>query len=426
MDSSTVLGIPGFRFADLHDPARLALLHERFCEDVQTADPACWAGWDAYRRAPDASRTPELLSALLLTMAPYVGRFVARLFQIEPQAQAVRRATSGEDHLFRFKVDFVRRRAWPLTKAGTPVESTPDDDELAERLIAAALTTDRELAIARAGCALLDREQALERHTDRAAEAAQVWREIEALKRWCAARLRHPAYRHWVVFRLPEPMNYWGLVDVNRSDPLLPEALQGPDERLRRRDGFTLTDARMSPRAVLGEIHYCVLCHDRDKDSCSKGLLDKTGAAILNPLAVPLHGCPLDQKISETHALRKAGDPIAALAMVILDNPMCPGTGHRICNDCMTSCIYQKQTPVNIPQIETGVLTDVLAMPWGVEIYGLLTRWNPLNVRRPYALPRNGKHVLVVGLGPAGYTLAHYLVNEGFGVVGIDGLKIEP
>src|SRR5581483_1545112 len=32
----------------------------------------------------------------------------------------------------------------------------------------------------------------------------------------------------------------------------------------------------------------------------------------------------------------------------------------------------------------------------------------------------------VVGLGPAGYTLAHYLANEGFGVVAIDGLKIEP
>ena len=39
---------------------------------------------------------------------------------------------------------------------------------------------------------------------------------------------------------------------------------------------------------------------------------------------------------------------------------MCPGTGHRICNDCMKACIYQKQEPVNIPQIETGVLTDVL------------------------------------------------------------------
>src|SRR5258705_12693747 len=79
-----------------------------------------------------------------------------------------------------------------------------------------------------------------------------------------------------------------------------------------------------------------------------------------------------------------------------------------------------------MPGIEPGVLTDVLRMPWGVEIYGLLTRWNPLIVRRPSALPLNGKNVLVVGLGPAGYTLSHYLVNEGFGVVGIDGLKIEP
>src|SRR4029453_15015220 len=114
------------------------------------------------------------------------------------------------------------------------------------------------------------------------------------------------------------------------------------------------------------------------------------------------------------------------LALVVVDNPMCPGTGHRICNDCMKSCIYQKQEPVNIPQIETGVLTDVLGLPGGVEIYGLLTRWNPLNVRRPYALPYNGKNVLVVGMGPAGYTLAHYLINEGFGVVGVDGLKIEP
>ncbi|MDP9359988.1 MAG: FAD-dependent oxidoreductase, partial [Acidobacteriota bacterium] len=70
--------------------------------------------------------------------------------------------------------------------------------------------------------------------------------------------------------------------------------------------------------------------------------------------------------------------------------------------------------------------TDVLFLPWGFEIYSLLTRWNPLHVRRPMALPYNGKNVLVVGLGPAGYTLAHYLANEGFGVVAVDALKIEP
>jgi hypothetical protein len=60
------------------------------------------------------------------------------------------------------------------------------------------------------------------------------------------------------------------------------------------------------------------------------------------------------------------------------------------------------------------------------KLYSLLTRWNPLDVRRPQALPYNGRNVLVVGMGPAGYTLAHYLLNEGFGVIGIDGLKIEP
>ena len=173
-------------------------------------------------------------------------------------------------------------------------------------------------------------------------------------------------------------------------------------------------------------MHYCVLCHERDKDSCSKGIVDKQGAVTSNPLGIPLAGCPLDEKISEMHVLRKSGDALGALALVMVDNPMCPGTGHRICNDCMKACIYQKQAPVDIPQIETGVLTDVLHLPWGVEIYGLLTRWNPLNVARPYALPYNGRNVLVVGLGPAGYTLAHYLLNEGFGVVAIDGLKIEP
>src|SRR4029079_3889577 len=109
-----------------------------------------------------------------------------------------------------------------------------------------------------------------------------------------------------------------------------------------------------------------------------------------------------------------------------IDNPMAAATGHRICNDCMKSCIYQKQEPVDIPQSETRVLKDVLALPWGFEIYSLLTRWNPLNLAQPVPLAATGKRVLVVGLGPAGFTLAHYLVNDGHTVVGIDGLKIEP
>ncbi|MBN4049578.1 FAD-dependent oxidoreductase, partial [bacterium AH-315-N03] len=76
--------------------------------------------------------------------------------------------------------------------------------------------------------------------------------------------------------------------------------------------------------------------------------------------------------------------------------------------------------------VETQILDEVLELPWGFEIWSLLSRFNPLSLRRPFPRAHNGKKVLVVGLGPAGYTLAHYLLNEGFAVVAIDGLKIEP
>ena len=433
--ASDALGIPGYSFADLHDPERLSSLYERVCEEVQASDPALWVRWDAYRRSPDAPRPPVALSNLLIDMAPHVSRFVGRLFDVDAPASALAESTRAQNDLFRFKVDFVRRRALPLLKGGAHVVSTPEDDAIVERLIAQSGGADRELAVARAGCHLLDLEKATSASrsttTPDSGPATNPESRIpnpdtEALKRWCAARVHQRAYRGWVIFRFPENVEPFQLVEVQRPDASLPEAMIGPGWRLRRRDGFTLTDPRMKTREVLSEIHYCVLCHERDKDSCSKGLHEKDGRVTVNALGIELDGCPLDEKISEMHALRKQGDAIGALALVAIDNPMCPGTGHRICNDCMKSCIYQKQEPVNIPQIETGVLTDVLSMPWGVEIYGLLTRWNPLNVRRPFALPYNGKNVLVVGLGPAGYTLAHYLVNEGFGVVGIDGLKIEP
>src|SRR5581483_4627562 len=97
----------------------------------------------------------------------------------------------------------------------------------------------------------------------------------------------------------PETIDYWHLVDVRRPDAALNEAMIGPDGRLRRRDGFKLTDPRWKPREVLSEIHYCVLCHERDKDSCSKGLRetgsapDHVRAVAVNPLGIELHGCPL-------------------------------------------------------------------------------------------------------------------------------------
>ena len=145
-----------------------------------------------------------------------------------------------------------------------------------------------------------------------------------------------------------------------------------------------------------------------------------------SPFGVTLAGCPLEEKISEFHKAKTEGYAIGALAIIAVDNPMAAATGHRICNDCMKSCIYQKQEPVDIPQAETRTLKDVLELPWGFEIYSLLTRWNPLNVRKPYPQAPSGKRVLIAGMGPAGFSLAHFLMNDGHTVIGIDGLKIEP
>ncbi len=419
------LGLPEFTFADLHLPARLADLHARFAAEVRAVEPELWARWEAHGAAPTALG-PVDRSALIVALAPYVSRFVARLFAVGEAADALAAATRAYDDLFRFKVDFVRRRALPLLKGGAAVVASAADHAWVEAAVGGSIDLrERELRLAAAGCALLDREEAARAAGDDVAKAA-VAAEIETLRRWCAAHVHDPALASWVIFRFPETLDFDHLVPIVRPDPAHPQVLVGPEAVRRRRDGFALTDTRAGVRERLSEIHYCVLCHERDKDSCSKGVVDKQGAVVTNPLGIALVGCPLDEKISEMHLLRKRGDAIGALAIVMIDNPMCPGTGHRICNDCMKACIYQKQDPVDIPQIETGTLTDVLQLPWGVEIYGLLTRWNPLNAARPFALPYNGTNVLVVGLGPAGYTLAHYLVNEGFGVVAIDGLKIEP
>ena len=208
---------------------------------------------------------------------------------------------------------------------------------------------------------------------------------------------------------------------------------------IRRREGFALTDPGTNLAGALDEANYCIWCHEQGKDSCSKGLMEKPSSPTAgrpaigdpitfkkSPFGVPLAGCPLEERISEFHKLKTEGWSVGALAMIVIDNPTCCATGHRICNDCMKSCIYQRQDPVDIPQAETRTLKDVLELPWGFEIYSLLTRWNALNLRRPLPLPETGKRILIVGMGPAGFTLAHHLMNDGHTVVGIDGLKIEP
>ena len=134
--TATTLGVPGYSYADLHDPQRLASLYERFCEGVQASAPEFWREWDAYRRAPDAPRTPLALSNLLIGMAPHVSQFLQRLFDVDGAAAVLSADTSAQDDLFRFKVDFVRRRVLPMLKAGAPSRRSREDEAIVEQMIA--------------------------------------------------------------------------------------------------------------------------------------------------------------------------------------------------------------------------------------------------------------------------------------------------
>src|SRR5262249_22341449 len=98
---------------------------------------------------------------------------------------------------------------------------------------------------------------------------------IAAYAAWSGLRLKRSDLRReirsWTPFHRPEPVDYAALVETERPNRSIPEERVGPRSRRRRRDGFGLTDLRMNRREVLGQTHYCLLCHEREKDSCSKG-----------------------------------------------------------------------------------------------------------------------------------------------------------
>jgi NADPH-dependent glutamate synthase beta subunit-like oxidoreductase/NAD(P)H-flavin reductase len=377
----------GIRFSDLYERAGLLRVDAAFADFLQEVDGALHGRLLAARSSPPSGKAE---SDLLVALAPHVEDFVAKLFGIEAEARALAERHNELAPLYSVKRLFVQRRALHKVK---PEEATPDGFPF---------TTELDFA---------------RQVTEWLKDEARNRKELEAAARYAAWAVTTPEgkakHRRGVLFKLPRKLDYLRLI---------------PHTELRHRQGFALTDPGTDLVGALDEANYCIWCHEQGKDSCSKGLKEKPPAEGFRKtvFGVPLAGCPLEEKISEFHLVKARGEPLAALGIIAVDNPMVAATGHRICNDCMKSCIYQKQDPVDIPQAETRTLKDVLELPWGFEIYSLLTRWNPFDLRRPYPKESSGKRVLVVGLGPAGFTVAHHLMNDGHTVVGIDGLKIEP
>jgi NADPH-dependent glutamate synthase beta subunit-like oxidoreductase/NAD(P)H-flavin reductase len=404
----------GMSFEDLYAREGLVRLDSAFLERLAASHPVLHSALLSIRANPEGLPSKEQ-SELIVELAPYVEDFVGELFGIAREVADLQARHNNLAPLFAFKRKFIQKKAISgVTKEQAVVIDGP------------ALAAELEILFGEPVT-----QQCFFTHVSAWLEnEAQYAAPLSIAARYAAwAALAPPGikkHHHDVLFKVPHKIDQLHLVPVESIQDNGFVKIRLPEDRWRNREGFHLTDHGTDLAGALDQAHYCIKCHNQGKDSCSTGLKEKTGEFKKSAFGVTLAGCPLDEKISEMNVVKQRGNSVGALAIVTIDNPMAAGTGHRICNDCMKACIYQKQEPVDIPQIETRTLKDVLDLPWGFEIYSLLTRWNPLNFARPLPLPPSGYKVLVVGLGPAGFTLSHFLMNDGHHVTGVDGLKIEP
>ncbi len=340
-------------------------------------------------------------SQLIIDLSYLLDEFIAKLFNIEKEIEELKKKHNNFALIYKCKRLFVQRYA---LKKYTNVANIDITNKLSHFLTLP--TTEKNFA-----------EQVMHWFEDKENHKE----EIELAAQYAVWRVKN---KQSILFSIHKKIDHENLIQFSKKEVDKVEVLYSNE--VKRRYGFDLTSEKASLDKALDNAHYCIFCHKQSKDSCSKGLINDDNTFKKSPLRVELHGCPLEQKISEMNLVKSEGYSIASLAIVMIDNPLCAATGHRICNDCMNSCIYQKQEPVNVPAIETRILDDVLSLPYGFEIYSLLSRWNPLNFQRSLPRENTGKNILIVGLGPAGFNLAHHLLNDGHNVITIDGLKIEP
>ena len=119
-----VLGVPGFAYADLFDPARLADLTAAFDRHLAAADPAAHAAFARYRDAKGEGLGPVETSSALLAAAPHLSTFVARLFGVEAEHGALLARARDEEPIWQMKKAFAKKRLFKAD-AGKALAAAP-------------------------------------------------------------------------------------------------------------------------------------------------------------------------------------------------------------------------------------------------------------------------------------------------------------
>ena len=242
----------GFRFEDLYNRDGLVRLDALFLESL---DEPLRAELEAARTAPGALE-PKAEAALVLALAPKLEACLARLFGIEAEADALSGRHTALAPVYRCKRLFVQRRA---ARAVKPAEAAALDGAAVEAALGAHMPVPvEEEAFSEAVLGWL-------------ADEANAGEALEAAARYAAWALHHPEGRarhgRGVLFRQPGRIDPMRLIDTGQRMENGAEAHELPETRLRRREGFALTDDGMDLKAALDQAHYCIFCHNQGKDS---------------------------------------------------------------------------------------------------------------------------------------------------------------
>ncbi|MCK9638136.1 MAG: pyridine nucleotide-disulfide oxidoreductase, partial [Methylobacter tundripaludum] len=280
------LGIPGFNYSDLYDSARLKDLLDVFDASVERHDSELHSEFKAYRQNQGEGLAPETVSDLLVRMGPYVGQFVATLFNVSEQHQAQGAKIKDEiDTIFTYKNEIVDKLAFFFKGQDASDWAIPDVLNRFDLLIEAGFPEanqdeDAEHRVARVGAAIgllyshyklvakgkdSDYENAdlvaealrakLSAHQEAAIEFKDIIGQqdlaefinglMDIVLRWSfVAQQDNDVVASWPSFKLPGKRDFDHLVEHELVDRGEFKAWMGEQEHRRRRDGFKLTDPR--------------------------------------------------------------------------------------------------------------------------------------------------------------------------------------
>ncbi len=296
------LGIAGFKYSDLFDAVKLKDLAERFYADVTEKEPVLGQALTKYIAAHGQGYEKRVESKILTDAAPFLSEFIAQMFGITKEREELEREILRQDPIWKYRFFVQRRAAKKFKPEALPALNEPMLDravkDLRNTAFSETLVYDDELGIATMTALLVEAEEALtkEQETtpeiqktvnritsaydklrdkpfgelfeknvieiDAAGDLLQIKAAIAIIEAWSALKFAKKEKR-WISFKTPHSLDYQNLVHLIHPEPELANVLQGPKNELRRRDGFKLTDDRGTMREALGEVDYCLICHER-------------------------------------------------------------------------------------------------------------------------------------------------------------------